>query len=82
MVTLSVDSVLFREVVLVGELVTLGASINYMGSTSMEVGIRVVADDIHAAELHALHRKSEDRTEPEDGAGHGRRPQEVRDGYA
>ena len=46
-VTLSVDRVLFREVVHVGELVTFDASINYVGRTSMEVGIRVTAEDIH-----------------------------------
>lgn len=47
-VTLSVDRVLFREVVHVGELVTLSASVNHVGRTSMEVGIRVDAEDIRA----------------------------------
>lgn len=45
-VTLSVDRVLFREAVHVGELVTLSASVNYVGRTSMEVGIRVEAEHI------------------------------------
>jgi acyl-CoA hydrolase len=40
-VTLSVDRVLFREAIHVGELVTFSAAINYTGRTSMEVGIRV-----------------------------------------
>jgi acyl-CoA hydrolase len=45
-VTLSVDQVMFREPVLVGELVTFLASVNYTGNTSMEVGIKVVTEDI------------------------------------
>jgi acyl-CoA hydrolase len=40
-VTLSVDQVVFKEPVNVGELVTFQASINHAGRTSMEVGIRV-----------------------------------------
>lgn len=46
-VTLSVDRVVFREPIRVGELLTLSASINYTGRTSMEVGIRVVTESIH-----------------------------------
>jgi acyl-CoA hydrolase len=45
-VTLSVDQVFFRQAVHVGDLVTFLASINYTGNTSMEVGIRVMAEDI------------------------------------
>ncbi|MCD2114880.1 acyl-CoA thioesterase [Rhodococcus rhodochrous] len=45
-VTLSVDRVLFREAIHVGELVTFLASVNYTGRTSMEVGIRVEAECI------------------------------------
>ena len=45
-VTLSVDHVLFKEPIRVGELVTFLASVNYVGRTSMEVGIKVVAEDI------------------------------------
>lgn len=40
-VTLSVDRVLFRDTIHVGELVTFSAAVNYTGRTSMEVGIRV-----------------------------------------
>jgi acyl-CoA hydrolase len=47
-VTLSVDQVVFREPINVGELVTFRASINYAGTTSMEVGIRVEAEDIRS----------------------------------
>lgn len=45
-VTLSVDRVLFREPVHVGDLVTFLASVNYTGRTSMEIGIRVETEDI------------------------------------
>jgi len=45
-VTLSVDSILFKQPVKIGELITFLASVNYTGSTSMEIGIKVVAEDI------------------------------------
>lgn len=47
-VTLSVDQVTFREPVHVGELVTFLASVNYTGRTSMEVGIKIIAENIQA----------------------------------
>ena len=45
-VTLSVDQVLFRQAIHVGELVTFLASVNHTGRSSMEVGVRVLAEDI------------------------------------
>ena len=45
-VTLSVDQVMFRQAINVGELVTFHASVNATGRTSMEIGIKVVAEDI------------------------------------
>lgn len=45
-VTLSVDQVLFKEPIFVGELVTFYASVNFVGNTSMEVGIKVVAENL------------------------------------
>jgi acyl-CoA hydrolase len=45
-VTMSVDQVTFRQPVYVGELVHFLASVNYTGRSSMEVGIKVVAEDI------------------------------------
>ncbi|WP_051940435.1 acyl-CoA thioesterase [Stenoxybacter acetivorans] len=45
-VTLSVDKVTFKEAIHVGEMVTFWASVNYVGRTSMEVGIRVEAQNI------------------------------------
>lgn len=47
-VTLSVDQVTFKQPIHVGELVSFHASVNYAGSTSMEIGIRVVAENIRA----------------------------------
>ncbi|UTF59931.1 acyl-CoA thioesterase [Gilvimarinus sp. DA14] len=44
-VTASVDSVNFVNAVEVGELVTLMASVNYVGRSSMEVGIKVYSED-------------------------------------
>lgn len=45
-VTLSVDQVLFKQPIHVGELVTFLASVNHVGRSSMEVGVKVVAEDI------------------------------------
>jgi acyl-CoA hydrolase len=45
-VTVSVDQVMFRERIHVGELVTFKAAVNYTGSTSMEIGIRVESENI------------------------------------
>jgi len=49
-VTLSVDRVTFREPIHVGELVTFLACVNYTGTSSMEVGIKVVAQNIRSQE--------------------------------
>lgn len=45
-VTVSVDKVEFMQPVEVGELVSLFASVNYVGRTSMIVGIRVEAQNV------------------------------------
>lgn len=47
-VTLSVDQVIFKMQIKVGELVTFYAQINYVGRSTMEVGIKAVAEDIHS----------------------------------
>ena len=47
-VTLSVDQVMFRQPIHVGELVTFLASVNYTGTSSMEIGIKVIAEDIRS----------------------------------
>jgi acyl-CoA hydrolase len=45
-VTLSVDQVFFKEPIYVGELVIFYARVNFVGSTSLEIGIRVVAENL------------------------------------
>ena len=45
-VTLSVDKVIFKQPIYIGELLTFLALVNYTGRTSMEVGIKVIAEDL------------------------------------
>lgn len=45
-VTLSVDQVLFKDAIAIGELIYLKAAVNYTGSTSMEIGIQVTAENL------------------------------------
>jgi len=45
-VTLAVDQVTFKQPVHIGELVTFLASVNYTGHTSLEIGVKVIAEDI------------------------------------
>ncbi len=44
--TASLDQVIFKEPIKVGELVTFSANINYVGKSSMEVGIKVEAENL------------------------------------
>lgn len=55
-VTASVDTVDFLNAIEVGELVSMKASINYVGRTSMVVGIRVEAENIQTG--HKKHCNS------------------------
>lgn len=50
-VTASMDRLDFHQPVFMGELVVLRASINYAGNTSMEVGVRVEAEDLMTGEI-------------------------------
>ena len=50
-VTASVDTVDFLNPIDVGELVTLKACVNFVGKTSMIVGIRVEAENIQTGEV-------------------------------
>lgn len=50
-VTASVDTVDFLAPIEVGELVTMKASVNYVGNTSMIVGIRVESENIQTGKL-------------------------------
>jgi uncharacterized protein (TIGR00369 family) len=45
-VTASMDRLDFHKPVFVGELVVMRASINYVGTTSMEIGVRVEAEEL------------------------------------
>lgn len=45
-VTVSIDRVDFREPIHVGDLVIMKCSVNFVGHTSMEVGVRVEAENL------------------------------------
>ncbi len=45
-VTVSMDRVDFHEPIRIGDLVVMRGSLNYVGRTSMEVGVRVEAEDL------------------------------------
>jgi acyl-CoA hydrolase len=45
-VTASIDRVDFREPIHVGDLVVMQSSVNFVGRTSMEVGVRVEAEEL------------------------------------
>jgi acyl-CoA hydrolase len=51
LVTLSVDQVFFKEPVYVGELLTCYANVNYVGKTSMEIGIRVTTENLQTGKI-------------------------------
>src|SRR3984885_5367189 len=51
-VTASIDTVDFLQPVEVGELVSLMASVNYVGKTSLVVGIRVVSENIKSNKIY------------------------------
>ncbi|MEZ4793014.1 MAG: acyl-CoA thioesterase [Gelidibacter sp.] len=50
-VTASVDTVDFLKPIEIGELVTMKASVNFVGNTSMVVGIRVIAENIRTGKV-------------------------------
>jgi len=50
-VTASVNKVDFLNPIEVGELVTLKASVNFTGKTSMVIGVRVESENIHTGEV-------------------------------
>lgn len=49
-VTVSIDRVDFKEPIFAGELVTCEARVNFVGTTSMEIGVRVIAEDLLSGE--------------------------------
>lgn len=50
-VTVSIDRMNFIQPVFVGNLLTLKASVNCVGTTSMEVGVRVEAEDLRSGKV-------------------------------
>jgi acyl-CoA hydrolase len=50
-VTVAIDSMSFHSPIFVGNLLTVKASLNYVGRTSMEVGVRVEAEDVLTGEI-------------------------------
>src|SRR5690606_25870248 len=51
-VTVSVDTVDFLVPVEVGELVSLKASVNYVGNSSMVIGIKVISDNVKTGKVN------------------------------
>lgn len=49
-VTLSVDQLTFKKAIHVADLVTCLASINHVGTSSMEVGIKVISENLKTGE--------------------------------
>jgi acyl-CoA hydrolase len=50
-VTAAVDSMTFIEPVRIGQLVTLKASVNRVFRSSMEIGVKVLVEDLHTGEI-------------------------------
>ena len=53
-VTVSIDGVEFLQPVVVGELVSLHASVNFVGKSSMVIGIRVMAENIKTGDRKSV----------------------------
>lgn len=69
-VTASIDRIDFHSPVYVGDLLRLTASVNYVGRTSMEVGVRVEAENVisgkvrHTASAYLTYVALDDRGKP------------------
>jgi uncharacterized protein (TIGR00369 family) len=69
-VTARIDELSFLAPVYVGHLVTAKASVNHVGRTSMEVGVRVEAEDmltgnlVHVASAYLVFVATDDRGRP------------------
>jgi uncharacterized protein (TIGR00369 family) len=69
-VTARIDELSFRAPVYVGHLVTASASVNHVGRTSMEVGVRVEAEDlltgqaVHVASAYLVFVSIDERGRP------------------
>ena len=49
-VTVSLDQVTFNQPIKVGELVSFRAHVNYVGNSSMEIGVKVVSENLQTRE--------------------------------
>ncbi|MGH2471405.1 MAG: acyl-CoA thioesterase [Candidatus Limnocylindria bacterium] len=69
-VTARIDELSFKAPVYVGHLVTAKASVNHVGRTSMEIGVRVEAEDmltgdvVHVASAYLVFVATDDRGRP------------------
>jgi acyl-CoA hydrolase len=69
-VTVSVDKVDFKEPIHVGELITAHARVNFAGKTSMEVGVKVIAENVltgvkrHTNSCYVTYVALDDKGEP------------------
>lgn len=50
-VTISLDQVTFRAPIKVGELVSFRAHVNYVGKSSLEVGVKVFSEDLQSKQI-------------------------------
>jgi len=50
-VTASIDSLIFHHPVYIGDLLTLKASVNMVGRTSMEIGVRAEAENLLSGKI-------------------------------
>lgn len=50
-VTVSIDEIIFKEPIHIGELITFYASVNHVGKTSMEIGIRITAENLKTGQV-------------------------------
>src|SRR5687768_9475776 len=66
-VTVSVDRVDFREPIHVGDLVIMKSSVNFVGRTSMEIGVRVETENLLTGVRRR--RKRSGGTRPPSSAG-------------
>ena len=49
-VTVSLDQVTFNQPIKVGELVSFRANVNYVGNSSMEIGVKVISENLKTKE--------------------------------
>jgi acyl-CoA hydrolase len=69
-VTVAMDSMIFKSAVHVGELVSITAHINYVGRTSVEVGVEVTAENpikgfvTHTNSAHLVYVALDDAGKP------------------